>query len=257
MASQTFSANRVRSYNFSPGRILARKYEVVAAVGKDSDGMSELYMLHERATGIDRTARFFFPDRHADNKIAAHYAQKLHRLRHCDILMQYRTQETISVAGTAVTFLVSDHVEGQFLREHLALRPFKRLSSFEGLHLLHALASGVEQVHRAGDFHGALHADNIMVRRFGLGFKVKLLDVTPGTDRELPPAQVRLRWRSDVFDLISIFHEAIGGDAFQGKIPRALNDLLCDLNRIEIEQRFRDASDLKHALENLSWGRNR
>ncbi len=257
MALPSHSGNRVQSYNFTPGRILARKYEVVAQVGKGHSHNGELYMLHERATGIDRTARFFFPHLHADHQIAAHYAQKLHRLRHCHILMQYRSQETISVAGTPVTFLVSDHLEGQFLREHLAARPFKRMPHFEGLHLLRALASGVEQVHRAGDFHGELHPDNIMVRRVGLCFKVKLLDLAPAPMREFNPAQVRAKIRGDVVDLVAIFHEAIGGESLHGKFPNAVRDLLSDRSREGLEARFRNASELSDYLDNLSWGRNR
>lgn len=238
MALHPHSGNKVQSYNFTPGRILARKYEVVAQVGKGREGTGEIYMLKEGGTGIERTGRFFFPHLYPDNRVAAHYAQKLHKLRHCDILMQYRTAETISVAGTEVTFLVSDTIEGQFLREHLAARPFRRLSTFEGLHLLHALACGVEKVHRAGDFHGELRPDNIVVKRYGLGFKVKLLDMAPVA------VAPRARFKADVDDLLAIFHETIGGLAQGGKVAYAVTEAALG---------FRDATDLKAHLENLAW----
>ena len=56
----------------------------------------------------------------------------------------------------------------------------RRLSPFEALHLLHALVRGVEEIHAVGEYHGDLHSDNIIVRRRGLGFEVK---VVGGTDK--------------------------------------------------------------------------
>ncbi len=71
----------------APGRILARKYEVVGRIG-------HLWKLSERATGIERTARAFGGD---SERLVSRYAQRLHKLRHCEALMQYRTQETVSL----------------------------------------------------------------------------------------------------------------------------------------------------------------
>ncbi|MEN9834901.1 MAG: hypothetical protein RL011_1094, partial [Pseudomonadota bacterium] len=91
------------SFNFARGQVLARKYEVVNRVSARASG--ELYLLSEQATGIERTAKFFSPELDPKNRIAGACAMKMHRLRHCDIQFQYRTQETISVDGRDVTFL--------------------------------------------------------------------------------------------------------------------------------------------------------
>src|SRR5690606_28109211 len=84
-------------YDFAPGRILARKYEVLSHVTSTNDG--ELYRLCEKATGIERTAKFFYQDAAKKNQKATIYAQKMHKLRNCKILMHYRTQETVSISG--------------------------------------------------------------------------------------------------------------------------------------------------------------
>lgn len=232
-------------YNFAPGLVLARKYEVLARVRSRRSG--ELYALSERATGIERTARFFTPEVDPNNRHANSCARKLHRLRHCDILVQYRTQETISVAGRDVTFLVADSIPGQALEDLLARQPGGRLSWFEGLHLLHALALGVEKVHRAGEAHGELQLDNVVVRRRGLGFQVKLLDLEPGQR----PVEEAIG--DDVYDMVRLFHEAIGGAKTYARHPGDVRSICCGLRRAAILERFRDAGVLRHHLETLAW----
>ena len=234
-------------YNFAPGLVLARKYEVLARVRSRRSG--ELYALSERATGIERTAKFFTPDVDPNNRCANSCARKLHRLRHCDILVQYRTQETISVDGRDVTFLVADSVNGRPLDELLKATPGGKLSWFEGLHLLHALALGVEKVHRSGEAHGELTLDNVVVRRRGLGFHVKLLDLEPGQR----PGHVQEAIRHDVYDMVHLFHEAIGGTRAYARHPGEVKSICCGMRRAAILERFRHAGELRQHLENLAW----
>ena len=63
------------------------------------------------------------------------------------------------------------------LSEFLERQPGKRLHYFAALHLLHSLASGLEDIHRMGEYHGDLHTDNIIVQRSGLKFDLKILDL--------------------------------------------------------------------------------
>lgn len=219
----------------APGRILARKYEVVGRVGR-------LLKLSERATGIERTARAFGGE---GERLVSRYAQRLHKLRHCDVLMQYRTQETVSLDGLPVTFLVSDSIDGVFLADYLAGRPFRRMLPFEGLHFLRALAHGVEPMHRLGEPHGALIAENVIVRKVGLGFKVKLVDLLPSP--EMTEAHVRLAIRADVADLLGIFTQAVYGEGNGQKANSTIRNLLGG--------RHRDAGDLVSALDHLDWTR--
>ena len=235
----------ITSYQFDPGEILAQKYEVVQHVGSGWDG--ELYLLSERDTGIERTAKFFFPHRNPRNRVANYYARKLHRLRHCNILMQYHTQESIRYRGVPVTFLVSDFVHGELLSDFLDQQSGQRLAAFEGLHLLHALAKGLEPVHAAGEYHGQLHIDNVIVKRSGLGYRVKLLDLSQlGANR---PELIR----EDVCDLIRMFYDAIGGAKHYGRQPQAVKNIVCGLKRSLIVDRYRTAGHLRHHLELMSW----
>lgn len=239
------NANTGIYFNFAPGRVLARKYEVVTRVGARPSG--ELYMLSERATGIERTARFFSPTADPKNRFANCCALRLHKLRHCDILLQYRTQETISVDGRDVTFLVSDFVNGQPLRQFLAREPGGRLSAFAGLHLLHAIATGVEKIHAAQEAHGELSIDTLMIRRRGLGFHVKVLELSP--DR----LNLQEAMSADVFNIVRIFYEAIGGAKAYPRHPAPVKSICLGMRRAQILARFRHAGDLRRYLENVAW----
>jgi hypothetical protein len=227
--------------NLAPGDVLARKYEVLARL-KRGEG---LYVLSERATGIERTARFFTAG--SQRRAASSAAQKLHRLRHCDILVPYRTQETISLGGRDVTFLVSDPAKGEVLRDFLARQPGGKLPVFTGLHLLHALAAGLEKVHAAGEYHGELGVTNLFVRRRGLGFQVQLLDVGEESLPRIGGVQ------SDVFAMLRIFYEATGGARAYRRHPAPVKTLCCGLRRPQVADKYRDAGALKRYLETMVW----
>src|SRR5690349_14203221 len=122
----------ISSFDFQPGRSLAKKYEVISRLGSGWEG--EVYLLKERSTGIERAAKFFFPHRNKADKSINFYAKKLHKLRDCPALIQYHTLETIHHNGHDISFLISDYVEGEILLEFLASQPGGRLDVFQGLH---------------------------------------------------------------------------------------------------------------------------
>src|SRR6188474_656356 len=167
-------AARVKRFDFPPGRVIAGKYQIERELGSGWEG--EVYAIVERTTGIRRAAKFYYPHRDPMGKSAIAYARKLDALRHCPILMQYHHQETTYVKRRKVIVVVSELVEGQKLSEFLAKQDERRLSTFEALHVLHALAKGIAPIHARGEYHGDIHDDNIMIRRQGIGFEVKLLD---------------------------------------------------------------------------------
>jgi len=239
------SRERISSFDFQPGRILAGKYEIVSPLGSGWEG--EVYRIRELNTGIERAAKFFFPQRNLHNRATKFYARKLHKLRNCSILIQYHTQEQITYHRMLITFLVSEYVEGELLSKFLLRQPGKRLTPFEGLHLLHALASGVEDIHQAREYHGDLHDDNIIIRRHGLSFYVKLVDMynwgAPEADNI----------RDDVCDLIRLFYDAIGGVRFYSKHPKEIKNICCGLKRSLIICKFRTAGRLRKYLETISW----
>lgn len=233
------------SFGFEPGMLLTGKYEVLSYLGCGWEG--EVYLVRERTTDIERAAKIFFPQRNRNNRATRFYAKKLHKLRHCSILIQYHTQEQIVRYGTPVTFLVSEYVEGDLLPQFLSRQPGKRLTPFEGLHLLHALSAGVEEIHSAREYHGDLHEENIIVRRLGLSFDVKLVDMFNWGS---PSAE---NIRDDVCDLIRVFYDAIGGARFYPKHPPQIKSICCGLKRSLIMRKFRTAGHLRQYLETMVW----
>ncbi|MGI9304630.1 MAG: serine/threonine protein kinase, partial [Gammaproteobacteria bacterium] len=70
----------IKAFNFKPGHVLSGRYEVMSRLGAGWEG--EVYLIHELGTRIERTAKFFFPQRNARDRAARLYAKKLHKLRH-------------------------------------------------------------------------------------------------------------------------------------------------------------------------------
>lgn len=239
------SSQRIDAFNLAPGRLLARKFEVISLLGAGWEG--EVYLIRERTTGIERTAKLFFPHRNVRDKAAQFYAKKLHKLRHCPIVIQYSTQETISVRGEPVTLLISEYVEGELLSQFITRQPGKRLSAFQAVHLLHALSCGMEKIHAMGEYHGDLHTDNIILQRHGLRFDFKLVDLIHlgGLKKE--------NIRTDVIDLIQIFYESLGGQKHYAKQPPEVKAICCGLKHSLILKKFKTAQQLRRYLETMQW----
>jgi tRNA A-37 threonylcarbamoyl transferase component Bud32 len=236
---------KVESFDLEPGRILARKYEVVSRLGSGWEG--EVYKIRELGSGIERAAKLFFPHRNVGNRVADTYARKLHRLRECPIVIQYHQQETLQFRRTPVTVLISEYVEGVLLSDYLSRQRGRRLHVFQAIHLLHALAVGIESIHHQGEYHGDLHSDNIIVRRLGLSYELKLLDFFHlGRSR-------RENRRADICDVIRIFYDALGGQARYRYQPREVKTICCGLKRSLILDRFPTASSLRVHLETQAW----
>lgn len=235
----------VDSFDFPAGRILAGKYEVLACLGKGWEG--EVYHVIEVRTGIERAVKFFYPQRNERDKSVSFYAKKLHKLRHCPILIQYHTQDTIRYKQQDVTFLVSEYVEGELLSAFIDRQPGKRLNAFQAIHLLHAMVSGIETIHGYGEYHGDLHTDNVILMRYGLGFELKLIDMYHWG------APKRENVHDDICDLIRIFYDAVGGKKHYAKHHQVVKDICCGLKRNLILKKFRSAAELREHLETLEW----
>ena len=232
-------------FDLKPGRVLARKYEIIDKLGAGWEG--EVFLICEQPTNIERAVKLFYPHRNLRDRTASFYAKKLHKLRHCPIVIQYHTSEKITYRNVPITLLVSEFVEGELLSDFLSRQPGKRLTPFQGLHLLHALAMGIEQIHAMKEYHGDLHPENIIIQRYGLGFDLKLLDFYHwGAPK---PENIH----DDVVDLIKILYESLGGQKHYKNQPTIIRDLVCGLKRTLILKKFRTAGQLREYLETLSW----
>jgi tRNA A-37 threonylcarbamoyl transferase component Bud32 len=161
--------------------------------------------------------------------------------------VRYLTQETVQLQGHDISFLVSDYVEGQILTDFIAEQPGKRLDVFQGLHLLHSLCVALEDIHRLKDYHGDLHPGNVIVRRYGLGFTVKLLDFFHWGS----PKPENLR--DDIVEVIKIFYDALGGPGRYAKQPAAVKEICCGLKRTLILKKFKTITHLRAHIENMHW----
>lgn len=235
----------IESFDLKPGRILARKYEVVSRIGAGWEG--EVYLIREKNTGIERAAKLFFPHRNVRNKTAKAYARKLHKLRDCPIVIQYHTEETVVIRRTPITVLVSEYVEGEMLSEFLARQPGRRLHPYPALHLLYALVSGIADIHRNREYHGDLHSENVIVERYGLEFHLKILDLFQWQ------APKREGLQDDICDAIRVFYDALGGARFYAKQSSQAKSIIRGNKRSLILKRFPTAMQLRVYLENLRW----
>jgi serine/threonine protein kinase len=235
----------VSTFDLSPGRTLGPHYFIVEFLGSGWEG--EVYKVEERRTGIVRAAKLFYYRDGMRREPLLRYARKLYKLRSCPIIVQYHHRGIATIKGGTVEFVVSDYIDGEILSSFLAKQKGRRLTTFEALHLLYALAAGVEQIHFLGEYHGDIHSDNIMVKRRGLGFDVYLLDFFD------LGRSTKDKIQYDVYDLISVLHEMIGGAAGYRRAGREIRQLIMGRKHYLIRQRFKMAGHLRIALENMEW----
>ena len=239
------SKPRLESFGFEPGRILAKKYQVVRRLGGGWEG--EVYGVLEISSKVERAAKLFFPHRNVNRRSSTRYARKLHKLRDTRVVIQYHTEERIRVRGHDVTLLISELVEGELLENFVQRQPGKRLDPFRGIHLLHSIVRGLEAIHRHGEYHGDLHSKNVIIARSGLRFDLKMLDMIAWN------ARIRECQQDDICDAIRIFYDALGGAKTYSKQPTEVKEICRGLKRSLILERFSRASHLRLWLEELEW----
>lgn len=227
------------------GRLIGGKYVVEEPLGMGWEG--EVYRVTERTTGATRAIKLFHPQRNPRDRRLKRYAQKLEKLRHCSIVMQYHHSEQVRVGKEKLNCLVSEFVEGEMLPEYVKHHPGKRLEPFLALHLTHTLAVGLAQIHDHGEYHGDLHAENILVRPRGIYFDVKVLDLYDWS------GQASEARRDDVADLVRILFDITGGRERYARQPKAVKEIVRGLRRDLILQRFPTMHRLRRWLETFPW----
>jgi len=239
------AARGIKRFDFQPGRRIAGKYEIERALGSGWEG--EVYAIIERTTGIRRAAKFYYPHRDPTGSAAIAYARKLDALRHCSILMQYHHQEIAYVKKRKVLIVISELVEGLKLSEFLLKQKNHVLSTFEALVVLHTLARGIAPIHARGEYHGDIHDDNIIIRRAGIWFEVKLIDFF---DLGRP---TKSKIYKDVLNLVEVFHTIVGGRDRYARQPAVVKNIVRGLKDSLILKRFSSAGDIQRHLEGLEW----
>ncbi len=235
----------IESFDLHPGRVLARKYEIVSRLGGGWEG--EVYKIREKNTHIERAAKLFFPQRNPHNKTAKAYARKLHKLRACPIVIHYHTEEIVLLRRQPITVLVSEYVEGELLSAFLKRQRGSRLHPTQAIHLLYALVLGMECIHQAREYHGDLHSDNVIVESYGLEFQLKILDFFQWQGPK------RAVLQDDICDLVRILYDSLGGVRYYAKQPRQIKAICLGLKRSLILKRFPTVNHLRQHLEALRW----
>jgi serine/threonine protein kinase len=233
------------TFGFQPGDIIADKYEIMNFLGGGWEG--EVFRIRELRTHIERSAKIFFPKRNPRNKTAITYAKKLHKLRNCPVLIQYHTIERIQFEESYVTVFISEYVDGELLTNYMKRFRGNYLPVYQGIHLLHALTVGIENIHHQKEYHGDLHLDNIIVERLGLRFDIKLLDLY-----NLGKAN-KENLQNDILGIIKIFYDSIGGQRRYSKHSQFVRGICCGLKRTLILKKFKTASQLRMYLETHDW----
>lgn len=238
-------AAQIDSFDLSPGRRLAGKYIVGKRLGVGWEG--EVYYVTEEKTGGERAAKLFFPVRNPGDKAVTFYARKLEALRDCSMVIRYHTQEQARIHGVPVTALISEYVAGELMDAYVARQPGKRLHPFEALHLLHTIARGVEEIHEQGEYHGDLHAQNILLRRVGIQHRVKIVDFYHWGRCT---AEHR---RDDLYGLIRLFYDSLGGQKHYASHAPEIKYICAGLKRSLISKRFKSVTHLRRHLETMAW----
>jgi len=233
------------SFNFKPGKIIANKYEIENLLGCGWEG--EVYLTRELRTGIERTAKFFFPKRNINNEVAQRFAQKLYRIRTNPLIIQYHNHEIIKYKSQDITCLISDYVDGDLLCDYLNKNPGKRIHPFVALKIIHTIALGLEDIHASGEYHGDLHINNIFVKPIGVGFHVKLIDPFDWRDNKY------LNIKKDVVDLIRILYDILGGKKWYAKQGPEIKSICCGLKKTMITKKFKNAGVLRKYIETIEW----
>ena len=235
----------MEKFALEPGRIVGGRYEVLELLGSGFEG--EVYKVSESYTNKERAIKLFYPHRNKGFKVSIRYANKLDKLRSSPIVIDYLSHEVIWLKGQRVACLTSELIIGEPLSQFVNRQKGKRLGIFPAIHLLYSIVRGVESIHQKGEYHGDLHVDNIMIRRFGLEFDVKIFDLHHWGDSKKDNRD------EDVVKIIRIFYDILGGQAHYHKMSPSIKYIVCGLKRSLILNRFRSISALRTYLEMMDW----
>jgi len=236
---------RIDYFDLPAGRVIAGKYTIEAKLGAGWEG--EVYRVVENRTGVRRAAKFFFPHRNENDEAVRVYAKKLEALRECAMVIQYHHSETFRHKGVPITFLLSEFVQGEILTHFIKRQRGRRMHHFEAMHLLHTLADGIEEIHAAGEYHGDLHAANVLVRRRGVFFDVKIVDFYNWG------RPTKAHFQDDVIALVRLLYDMVGGAGRYPSQPAEIKAICRGLRRNLILQSFPGAAALREFLETFVW----
>ncbi|MFG0253287.1 MAG: protein kinase [Phycisphaerales bacterium JB038] len=235
----------ITSFALAPGRVIGGKYIVEGLLGAGWEG--EVYRVVDRRTEAARAAKLFFPQRNQNDRAVRFYSRKLEALRACPIVISYIHTETLRFRGETISVLISDLIDGEVLEDFIARRRGKRLPEYEALRIFYDLATGLEQIHAEREYHGDLHAGNVLVHRRGVHFDVHLVDLF---DLGRPS---RSHAQRDVTLLIRLLYDMLGGQKHYAQQRPAIKHIICGLKQSLMLRKFPTAGHLRRHLDHFDW----
>lgn len=231
----------MKTFGLRPGRRIGRSYEVEWLIGGGSEG--EVYQVCDRATGIQRAAKLFFPHRDPRSRISVRHAQKLDRLRHCPIVLHYHHSEMVKIGSHQTIAVISELCEGEPLQRWIDRHRGGRVSAFVALTVLTHLAHGLEMVHDQGEYHADVHTENILIRSVGTGFELKLIDFYEWG------RPTKAKMQQDILGAVRVLYDMLGGKKHYASFVPEAKYICAALRTDRILKRFPSISVLRHYLE--------
>lgn len=238
-------SSQISEFNFPIGKTLAKRFLVIEKLGAGYEG--EVYKVQEMYTNRIRAIKLFYPGRNESFKVSARSAKKLDKLRDSPIVMDYLSHDAIMFKGEKIACLTCEFIEGEMLSTFVNRQKGKKLGIFPAIHLLYSIVLGVESIHIEGEYHGDLHTENIIIRKFGLEFDLKIIDLHHWGD------SIKDNREEDIVKIIRIFYDILGGQKSYAKLPPSLKFIICGLKRKIILKRFKTISHLRAHLEFMDW----
>jgi RIO-like serine/threonine protein kinase len=221
------------------------RFQLLDFLGAGSEG--EVFLAQEKHTKMECALKFFEVKRNPAFKVSSRIARKLHKLRSSPIVLDYYSHEVHQLGGQRIACLAMEYIRGEKLEDFVAGQRGERLDVFPALHLLYSLVQGVESIHARGEYHGDLHYENIMIRKFGLNFDLKIIDLHHWGDSKQSNRE------EDILNCIRIFYDILGGQKRYAKHSPSIRYIIGGLKRSLILSRFRTIADLRRHLEKMDW----
>src|SRR5262245_13561532 len=253
-------------------------YQLLEPLGRG--GMGEVHLALDTRLGRKVAVKLLPARFTTDASRVRRFAQEaraVSALNHPNIITIHEIGAVRTEAGE-IHYIVTEYVEGETLRQRMAIAPQGRLSLAEALDVAAQIATALATAHEAGIAHRDIKPENVMARRDGI---VKVLDfglakltepappvidsqastldrnsteagVVMGTPRYMSPEQARgekVDVRTDIFSLGVMLYEMVAGrPPFTGVTP---NETIAAILRDEPPPLAECAPDAQPEMEEI------